>query len=84
MSSKEKTNKITSFFKPRSNKDKEKTNEEGDKLNIENSSIMANSNDQVSEIYNNNKSNHTKTCSELGNLLCETFILAHWSQEETE
>jgi len=45
MSSKEKTNKITSFFKPRTNKDTE-TNEEGDKLNSENSSIIANSNDQ--------------------------------------
>ncbi len=58
MSLKEKTNKITSFFKPRSNKDKEKTNEEGDKRNIENSSIIANSNDQVSEIYNNNNKSH--------------------------
>ena len=58
MSLKEKTNKITSFFKPRSNKDKEKTNEEGDKRNIENSSFIANSNDQVSEIYNNNNKSH--------------------------
>ena len=58
MSLKEKTNKITSFFKPKSNKDKEKTNEEGDKRNIENSSIIANSNDQVSEIYNNNNKSH--------------------------
>ena len=40
MSLKEKTNKITSFFKPRTNTDKEKTNEEGDKRNIENSSII--------------------------------------------
>lgn len=57
MSSKEKTNKITSFFKPRTNKDTE-TNEEGDKLNSENSSIIANSNDQASEINYNKK--HTK------------------------
>ena len=55
MSSKEKTNKITSFFKPRTNNDRE-TNEEGDKLNSENSSIIANSNDQASELnYNKNK-----------------------------
>lgn len=52
MSSKEKTNKITSFFKPRTDKGRE-TNEEGDKLNSENSSIVANSNDQASEINNN-------------------------------
>lgn len=56
MSSKEKTNKITSFFKPRTDKGRE-TNEEGDKLNSENSSIVANSNDQASEI-NNNKNSH--------------------------
>ena len=58
MSLKEKTNKIPSFLKPRSNKDREKTNEEGDKRNIENSSIIANSNDQVSEVYNNNNKSH--------------------------
>ena len=45
MSAKEKS-KITSFFKPKSNNDKE-TKEKGAKQDIENSSIMANSNDQV-------------------------------------
>ena len=48
MSSKEKTNKITSFFKPNSNKNR-KTDEQGDQQNIENNSILANSNDQVIE-----------------------------------
>ena len=48
MSSKEKTNKITSFFKPNSSKDR-KTDEEVDKQNIENNSSMANSHAQVTE-----------------------------------
>ena len=79
MSSKEKTNKITSFFKPRTDKGRE-TNEEGDKLNSENSSIVANSNDQASEI-NNNKNSHTKmfNCLMVGNIFQELFILAHRS-----
>ena len=48
MSSKEKTYKITSFFKPNSIKDR-KADEQGEKQNIENNSILANSNDQVIE-----------------------------------
>ena len=48
MSSKEKTNKITSFFKPNSSKDR-KTDEEVDKQNIENNSSMANTHAQVTE-----------------------------------
>ena len=81
MSSKEKTNKITSFFKPRTDKDGE-TNEEGDKLNSENSSIVANSNDQASEI-NNNKNLH-KNMFEGRKNISTTILLAHWSQEKTE
>ena len=67
MSSKEKTNKITSFFKPRTNKDTE-TNEKGDKLNSENSSIIANSNDQASEI------NYNKTHTQKKSVMVENIF----------
>ena len=71
MSSKEKTNKITSFFKPTSTKVKEKHGGGGDISELENRSIIANKNDQAS-----------KSSPYLFNFFDPSY-LADWTQEKT-
>ena len=70
MSSKEKTNKITSFFKP-TGKVKEKHGGGGDISELENRSIIANKNDQAS-----------KSSPYLFNFFDPSY-LADWTQEKT-
>ena len=70
MTSKEKTNKITSFFKPTS-KVKEKHGGGGDILELENRSIIANKNDEAS-----------KSSPYLFNFFDPSY-LADWTQEKT-